>query len=169
MSISKNSNIFSRARCSLLRFTTGKNCRDMSGLSNRVKSMKFMNRAESSVSSNADEAPRKNDYPQAEWSLPKAAEIKAKSKDHSVVEAVGFGSISAFEHSDDESAPQGRKVWGDIKQEKPGVDLRRIKDSRNEDKQEDENKVEEEPEISKTKSKRKSSSDRKKTKKSKKS
>lgn len=99
----------------------------MSGLSSRVKNMKFMQRGDPVAETAVEEPVQKVFLLQSEWSLPQAAAMVAKSKQKPVVETVGFGSINAFEDPENIET-QGKKVYGANKSV-PEIDIGCIRDS----------------------------------------
>ncbi|EDK36703.2 predicted protein [Meyerozyma guilliermondii ATCC 6260] len=101
----------------------------MSGLSSRVKSMKFMQQVRPAGSEDIEESPQKKVSLSSEWTLPHAAEVLKRSRQKPQVDTIGYGSISAFDTSDETAVPQGRKVWGKPEESIRQIDIGRIKDS----------------------------------------
>lgn len=101
----------------------------MSGLSSRVKSMKFMQQVGSAGLKDIEDSPQKKVTLLSEWTLPHAAEVVERSRQKSQVDTIGYGSISAFESADETAVPQGRKVWGKPDESIRQIDIGRIKDS----------------------------------------
>lgn len=108
----------------------------MSGLSSRVKSMKFMQQVRPAGLKDIEESPQKKVSLLSEWTLPHAAEVLKRSRQKPQVDTIGYGSISAFESADETVVPQGRKVWGKPDESIRHIDIGRIKDSIIDDKAE---------------------------------
>ncbi|KAK6453872.1 uncharacterized protein RJT20DRAFT_137353 [Scheffersomyces xylosifermentans] len=131
----------------------------MSGLSNRVMTMKFMLKGDSKDSkqskdanSSAKSSEGKKVKDSSEWVMPNSAKLIQKARVSPVVQSVGYSSVNLFSGSgsfgldddneeDDEDMiqvkmPAARKTWGEttkIQQEgddiSPIIELGRIKDS----------------------------------------
>lgn len=101
----------------------------MSGLSSRVKSMKFMQQVVPDGLKDIEDSLQKKVSLLSEWALPHAAKVLERSRQKQQVDTIGYGSISAFESEDEAAVPQGRKVWGKPDESIRQIDIGRIKDS----------------------------------------
>lgn len=108
----------------------------MSGLSNRVMNMKFMQKLDK-VSGNGkdDDGPKVKDI--SEWGLLNSSRLKNIANQPTVVESIGYTSANAFssiydhfeENADVVSKPSTRRTWGNKLEEEDAANLRALKDS----------------------------------------
>lgn len=104
----------------------------MSGLSNRVMNMKFMQKSDEKTPEK-DPDTQKKVKDASEWVLPNSHLLKAKAKPISNVKSIGYASINSFDDFGDDnvvSVPVGRKTWGaPVKEEPVPLQMDKIKDS----------------------------------------